>query len=29
MAPYQKGMPNNSETTIPPAYMVTETFVKT
>ena len=29
IAPYQNGIPSNSETTIPPAYIVTETFVKT
>mgnify|MGYP005747763255 CR=1 FL=1 len=29
IAPTQKSIFNNSETTIPPAYIVTETFVKT
>ena len=29
IAPYQNGMPRSSETTIPPAYIVTETLVIT
>ena len=29
IAPYQNGIPNNSDTTIPPAYIVTDTFVIT
>ena len=29
IAPTQKSIFNNSETTIPPAYIVTETFVRT
>ena len=29
IAPTQKSMFNNSETTIPPAYIVTDTLVKT